>query len=118
MFTSLEALFLALISSIGGAFVTSLSQRRKLIAESAKMTAEASQTGLAAALAMEARAHERYESTAAALAQAEKLLGYVQEEVARQERYIEYLQELLAENRVTYFSINAFTLAKDNPPST
>ena len=76
-------------------WLTQIFQHRKQKAETARTTIES-------ALALEARAVERYQTTAEALDAAEKLLKYAQAQLLEQELYIETLQGLLDKARISY----------------
>lgn len=67
-----------------------------------KQKVEADHTTVESALALEARAVERYQTTAEALDAAEKLLKYAQGQLLEQARYIQMLQQLLDDAGVPY----------------
>ena len=84
-----------LSSNAFAVWLTQIFQHRKQKAETARTTIES-------ALALEARAVERYQTTAEALDAAEKLLKYAQAQLLEQELYIETLQRLLDKARISY----------------
>ena len=86
--SSLALLAALLGSNVLTALITVWFNRRKTRAETNN---EVVQT----ALALEQRAHERYQSTAAALDEAEKLLSYARKQLQEQAVYILQLQEVL-----------------------
>ena len=92
--------WLALLAAVMGsgaltALITHWYTRKKTGAEAADITVKA-------ALALEQVAHQRYESTAQALAAAEKLLSYVQKQLRIYHDHIVDLHEILDEAGIDY----------------
>ena len=77
------------------AVVTVMATRKK---NSAEVTEKTVQT----VLAIEERAHQRYQTTAEALEEAESLLKFARRELEEQAKYIEYLKSLLEEAEIEY----------------
>ena len=73
-----------------------------VIATRKKNSAEVTEKSVQTVLAIEERSHQRYQTTAEALEEAESLLKFARRELEEQAKYIEYLKSLLEEAEIEY----------------